>query len=370
MSLSKFNLQIFLKLDLAPYIKELILLHEEVILPGFGCFITRYKPAKIRKNTNVIDPPSGELLFDINKDNEDNLLVSHIARKQNISEEKAGEIVGQYIEFLHKTIQEKGFVKLKGIGKFSKSVAGSIIFEPLAEENYLLSAFGLTSVEIPRTRKSDESHQVIGQTSARKPEPTESPKPEPAARRRFFPVAAIIALLLLIGACILYFTGIYEKHIKTLFSESAFLQKKEKQQESIVFGKQVPLGKDSLITAIDAELSKKSSKEKALYYEEPLPAKTAEQAAAETRITAQATMQPAYHDEGNFHIISGSFLIPGNADKQKAMLEQKGYSPKIIRRKNEFFYVSIFSYPTREQAIEAMRKLRKELDLPLWILEN
>lgn len=361
---------ICIKLDLAPYIKELILLHEEVILPGFGCFATRYKPARIRKNTNVIDPPSRELFLDINKDKEDNLLVSHIASKQKISEAKAGEMISRYVEFLHKTIQEKGYVKLEGIGKISKSVSGSMVFEPLAEENYLLDAFGLTSVEIPRIKKHEESFQSIVQPPVKKPEPKVSPEPAPAKKRMLLPIAAIILLLLLIGGGILYFTGVYDRYIKTLIPKSASSPQKEKQQENIIFGKEVPLGEDSLMTAIDKQLSEKSSKEKALYYKEPSLTKPVQPATVEKSVAEAVATQPSLSEEGNYHIISGSFLIPGNADKQKAMLEKKGYSPKIVRKKNEFFYVSLFSYPTREQAVAEMRKLRKELDLPLWILEN
>jgi len=347
------------------------LLQEEVILPGFGCFVVRHQPAKIRKNSNVIDPPSCEIFFDINKDKGNDLFVSHIARKQKISEEKAREIVGQYVELLLKDIQEKGYVKLEGIGKISKSVAGGMVFEPVANEKYLLDSFGLTSVEIPSVKKSDEPYRVV-QATDKKPELKVKikPKPEPAKKRKFFPVAAIIVLLLLIGSGIFYFTGLYDKYAKAFFSELTFLQKKERKEEQIVFGKQVPLGEDTLITSIDKQLSEKSKKEKALHYEESSLGKPLQETIADVSVAEQSTVKPAYVGEGGFYIISGSFLIPGNADKQKAMLEKKGYSPKIIRKKNEFFYVSLFSYPTKEQAIAEMRKLRRELDLPLWILEN
>ncbi len=365
-----FNPRICIKLDLAPYIKELILLHEEVILQGFGCFATRYKPARIRKNTNVIDPPSRELFLDINKDKGDNMLISHIANKQKITEAKAGEMISQYVAYLHKTILEKGYVKLEGIGKISKSVSGGMVFEPLAEENYLLDAFGLTSVEIPLTKKYNESPQGMAQSPVRKPEQTVSPKPKPVPRRRFLPVAAIIIMLLLISGGILYFSGFYDRYIKTLISKSAFSKEKEKQPERIIFGKQVPSEEDSLLKSVDKQLSEKSSKEKALYYKEPSLEKPLQQANNNNNVEQHAAIQPAYSEEGNFHIISGSFLIPGNADKQKAMLEKKGYSPKIVSKKNEFFYVSLISCPSREQALAEMRKLRKELDLPLWILEK
>jgi nucleoid DNA-binding protein len=364
--------EFYFTLDLVSYIKELLLLQEEVILPGFGGFITKYQPAKIRKNAKVIDPPSREVFFDINKDKGNDILISHVARRQKISEEKARNVVSQYIDLLNKTIQEKGQVKLEGLGKISKSVAGSLVFEPVANENFLLDSFGLTSVEIPSVKKPDEANQVFNYTSINKPEPEVKirPKTERPQKRRFFPVAAIIILLLLIGAGIFYFTGLYDKYAKTLFLKSTYLQKKEKKEEKIVFGKQVPLGEDSLMKSVDKQLNDKLSKQKALHYEESSLAKPAQETLVDVSVAEQSTVKPAFSEEGNFHIISGSFLIPGNADKQKAMLEKKGFSPKIIRKKNEFFYVSLSSYPSREQAINEMRKLRRELDFPLWILEN
>jgi cell division protein FtsN len=68
--------------------------------------------------------------------------------------------------------------------------------------------------------------------------------------------------------------------------------------------------------------------------------------------------------------VSGSFLIPGNADRQKADLEAKGYNPKIIRKNNEFYFVALQSFDSKEDALSELNRLSRELNLPLWVMKN
>ena len=67
------------------YIKELLLENETVIIPGFGAFISTYKPAEINKENDTIKPPSKEISFNQNIRNNDGLLVGHVADAQGIS---------------------------------------------------------------------------------------------------------------------------------------------------------------------------------------------------------------------------------------------------------------------------------------------
>ena len=50
-------------MDITKYIKELLFLHDCVILPGFGGFVANYKSAKIDEIRNVFFPPSKDIGF-------------------------------------------------------------------------------------------------------------------------------------------------------------------------------------------------------------------------------------------------------------------------------------------------------------------
>lgn len=72
---------------LAKYIYDLLLENETVIIPGFGAFVSTYKPAQI--GDNEIKPPSKEISFTQQIRNNDGLLVAAIARKAKISQPNA-----------------------------------------------------------------------------------------------------------------------------------------------------------------------------------------------------------------------------------------------------------------------------------------
>ena len=81
-------------MNLASDIKELILLNEGVILPGLGGFVVTHHPAEIHKNTHLLQPPSAMVSFDSRMITDNGLLVSHIAQKNKLSEEKA-RLIGE-----------------------------------------------------------------------------------------------------------------------------------------------------------------------------------------------------------------------------------------------------------------------------------
>jgi cell division protein FtsN len=108
---------------------------------------------------------------------------------------------------------------------------------------------------------------------------------------------------------------------------------------------------------INRQLTEKSSKEKALYYHEP------------EKTEPEVTYTPAIQS-GEFHVVAGSFLIPGNAERQKSNLEKKGYSPTIVRKNDEFFYVSLQSFNSKEAAKAKMQELNAELNMSLWVMRR
>jgi cell division protein FtsN len=85
---------------------------------------------------------------------------------------------------------------------------------------------------------------------------------------------------------------------------------------------------------------------------------------------AQTIPSPPVTQTGNYYIVAGSFLNSGNANRQKAALEKKGFSPRIVRKNDDFFYVTLQSFDSRETAKAEMSKLARDLDLPLWVMKK
>jgi hypothetical protein len=361
-----FNARYLTAVNLASDIKELILLNEGVILPGLGGFVTTYNPAEIQKDSNLFQPPSMRVSFDSRMITDNGMLVSHIAHKNKFSGEEARLKVNEYIDELKKELIEKGSVSIEDVGILSQGPDGELTFKVAADKNYRLQSFGLPAIEVPHPVKPPET----------KPRTILSPAvPVIPRKKKKVPLAALIAFLILLAAGVIYFTGVFDRFLKPLFlaNELASLDSME-YNGKIVFGQPVPAEEDTLAREVNQQLTYNTSKEKALYYQE-----SEKSGPAKTEVRVPATKPPvaappvAAHpvtQSGNYYIVAGSFLKPGNADRQKKVLEKKGYSPRIVQKNDDFFYVTLQSYDSRETAKAEMSKLARNLDLPLWVMKK
>ena len=71
--------------DFGKIIHELLLENEIVIIPGFGAFVSEYKPAEISVDSDEIKPPSKTVLFNQQIRNNDGLLVGYVGETKRIS---------------------------------------------------------------------------------------------------------------------------------------------------------------------------------------------------------------------------------------------------------------------------------------------
>ena len=70
---------------ISKYISELLFLHDCVIIPQFGGFVGNNKSAVLNETTGIITPPSKEILFNLNLQTNDGLLINHISKSEGIS---------------------------------------------------------------------------------------------------------------------------------------------------------------------------------------------------------------------------------------------------------------------------------------------
>jgi len=127
---------------LETYLAELFYRHDLVVLPGFGAFIGRRKPAHIDKEIGLFIPPSKEISFNILINKNDGLLINYIVRKENLSYGEAGDFVRNEIARWKNDLQTHHTLHLKEIGFFHLS-GEKIIFTPYGHHNFLSEAYGL-----------------------------------------------------------------------------------------------------------------------------------------------------------------------------------------------------------------------------------
>lgn len=351
-------------------------MNEGVILPGLGGFVTTYHPAEIHKDTHEFQPPSAIVGFDSRMIADNGLLVSHIAHKNKLSEDEARLMVNEYVGALQKELLEKGSVCIEAVGTLAKTSDGELTYKVAADANYCIQSFGLPSVEVPQPVKSTEM----------KPRTIPSPVvPVITRKKRKFPLAALISFLVLFAAGAIYFTGVFERYLKPLFlaNEPSPLDSVE-NSDKIIFGQPVSADEDTSDREINQQLTSNSSKEKALYYQESdkagpeqtqiqvheVESPVAVPSGTQPPVAKVPAASPPVAQTGNYYIVAGSFLKPGNANRQKADLEKKGYSPFILQKNDDFFYVTLQSFDSKEAATAAMKKIAQDLDLSLWVLKK
>lgn len=345
-------------MDIAFFIKELILRNECVILPHFGGFITRYRPANLDPGENILTPPSKEIEFrkDLTKDN--GLLVNHIANKQKIFLTKARRVIQDYVNEINAKLNRGEKVVLEGIGLFVKDLTDQEIkFFSSSDENYLIDSYGLMNLELSGLEKSD------GQDNTNPQIP-----PVKVINRKRTALWVASGTVILILLLILIFSLTNSKNRDNI--NLSFLSPgnpdsiSSKDNEKIIFGQRRRINQDSA-NNIGQVIDNATRKEVALFYSEP--------------VDNEVNKDEDYKDEDNkdedvisqsnkYYLVAGSFKRLENAERLKSDLLNDGYNPHILETENGYFRVILSSFNNRNIALRELERIRKGLNRSVWIL--
>jgi nucleoid DNA-binding protein len=332
-------------LDIALYIKELILNNECVILPGFGGFISRYRPANLDPEKKILTPPSKEIEFqkDLKKDN--GLLANYIVKKKKIFVTRARRLIEDYVNEINAKLDKGEKVVLQGIGTLVKDLRNQEIkFLSLRDENYLIDSYGLMDLELSEVKKLSRQFETDLQV----------PQVKIINRKKtgFWVASSIVILILLMILIIPLTHSDYSANINSRFlypdkSDSLIREKNEK----IVFGQRRIINQDS-VNDIGQIIDNATKKEVALFYSEP------EHNASEDFIS----------EPNKYYLVAGSFKRHENAERLKSDLLNDGYNPQIIKTEDGYFRVILSSFDNRNFAIRELERIRKGLNRNVWIL--
>lgn len=169
---------------LTDYISDLLLLYDCVIIPDFGGFVCNYKGACIDEQNGKIHPPTKEIAFNRNLKYNDGLLISWIARRENISYEKATRLSAIYSQELKQKLNEQSEFVFGKVGVFRTDRYLNTTFIS-GGENFLADSMGMDSISILSKQKHKSTPTV------------ETPKPQAHKLRRYtLAIAGAIALLI------------------------------------------------------------------------------------------------------------------------------------------------------------------------------
>ena len=128
-------------MEISQYIKEILLLNDCVIIPGFGGFVANYKPATIENNQFF--PPTKEIAFNNKLISNDGLLVNFISEAEGIDYFNAKQKLDSFVEETMLNLERNRNVYFEGVGYLHYDSRENLQFEPQVKQNLLVESYGL-----------------------------------------------------------------------------------------------------------------------------------------------------------------------------------------------------------------------------------
>ena len=128
-------------MELLAYIKELLLLNDCVIIPGFGGFVTNYKQAGLQ--ASQLTPPQKSVSFNKKLNFNDGLFINHVATKEGLNYITARKKVDRMVQELNYRLTDGEEISITGLGSLHYDEQQHLVFSPKVEGNLNLDAFGL-----------------------------------------------------------------------------------------------------------------------------------------------------------------------------------------------------------------------------------
>ncbi len=349
-------------MNLDQSISELLFTHECVIIPGFGGFVTNYRPAEVHPTQHTFTPPSRSIVFNKNLKNNDGLLANHLVATQQLSYQEALGKINEFAASSTSTLYTGKKLVLSNIGILFHDIEKNIQFQPDAAINYLLDSFGLCSIQSPAIKRD-------GFVTRLEKEPKDRDV-LPAEVKRKLNIKRYVVLTL---AAAVIFTGIWIPLRTDLLKgvNYANLNPFANKEKSVYTEKSftAPLIKPLLsqpIQPIAPGIDTSNAQPLAAAKKDttPVVVKLKQEAAAESTAVSTTVSEKVKNETVNvttgekYSIIGGCFAIPENADHYVAKLRTEGVDAFILKTNSSLRHVSYGSYASYAQAIEALAKAR------------
>ena len=311
------------------YISELLFKHDCVIVPNFGGFVGNHKSAKLNSQTNVLYPPTKQILFNRDLITNDGLLISHIASQESVSLEKAKEAVVEFVFNSNDKLKTTQILRLNNIGLFTLTSEGTILFVQDNKINYSLSSFGLKETRVNKIIREKNIKTELNSIP-------KNIKPIHFDSQYLMKVAAIILPLIALS----FFSITQEEKINNAYVNFANVISLPSKINLTSEEKDKTLVK----TTPDAQIDKSEK----IYFNE-------------------VKKTPTVVTSKKYYLIAGSFSVEKNASKLLLKLKKLNYNSSIIKSDNGLLRVSYGQYATRENALASLEDIKSKNN-DAWLL--
>ncbi len=177
---------------LSRMVKELIIEHDQVGLPGVGTFVAEMVPASFSDKGYTINPPYRRLSFYPSR-LEDTLLIDFYAASNQLDQETARTYITQYLAELKSVLQERKSIILPGLGRLRATKENALFFvadegldifpagvglRPVSLKSHILEEEPVV-IDVPPPVSGREVEPIPQPTIDLEEEPEEIPEEEP-----------------------------------------------------------------------------------------------------------------------------------------------------------------------------------------------
>jgi nucleoid DNA-binding protein len=315
-------------MDISIYLVELLRLHDCVIIPDLGGFVTNYRPAEMDLASNSFNPPVKDVIFTGKLSKNDGLLVNYISEIEGTGYMEARQIISEFVDEMWSKLENGEIIKFQNIGTLQFDRSEKLIFEPEIHENFLLDVYGMESFQFPQLEHK-------GAISNRRVFSDKEPvRPVFNSRKVKVLVGGLTVLLALIIIPVSEYS--FKKRSNTNFqtSRTAAIP----TNGLIISSNPVKADSDSILKS---------------------PKVIAESFSTQRAVNQSQTELISPKSGSRYRVIGGCFKLNQNAENFVAKLKSGGFKPELKVLPNGSFLVIVQSYTDRNEAYIALNTLRE-----------
>ena len=163
---------------LAKMVKEVVMDHDVVTLPGVGSFVAELVPATFADRGYTILPPYRRLYFSP-KQGEDTLLADLYAASNGISQADAMRILTDFLSEMKDVLKVKKTIVFPGLGRLRATMENHFFFVADEDLDIYPSGFGLKPISL---KTHEETKEEVEETVANLAGLLEQEQPAPAQK--------------------------------------------------------------------------------------------------------------------------------------------------------------------------------------------
>lgn len=155
-------------LRIVAHIEQLLLVHDCIIIPGFGGFVLQSIPAMYAPGEHLFSPMRKEIVFNRTLQHNDGLLTESYMQRYQTDYSTAQTMLEEDVRTLQARLGEEKQLSLGAVGLFTVGKEGELVFEPGQVHTFSLDSYGLSSFHFPTLQALEETAREEALLSAGK----------------------------------------------------------------------------------------------------------------------------------------------------------------------------------------------------------